>query len=53
MRAPDGGKALLFTRVRGSDFPVAINILGSEKRMAWALGEETLAAAQARIAALA
>jgi len=53
MRRPGGGNAILFTRVRGSDFPVAVNILGSENRMAWALGEETLAAAQARIAALA
>jgi 4-hydroxy-3-polyprenylbenzoate decarboxylase len=53
MRSPGGGRALLFNRVRGSEFPVAVNILGSENRMAWALGEETLAAAEARIAALA
>ena len=52
MRSPGGGKALLFRRVRGSDFPVAVNILGSENRMAWAMGEDSLAAVEARIAAL-
>ena len=32
------GPALLFQRVKGSDFPLAINILGSEKRIELALG---------------
>jgi 4-hydroxy-3-polyprenylbenzoate decarboxylase len=35
-------KALLFERVKGSDMPVLINALGSPRRMAWALGVETL-----------
>ena len=30
---PDGNKALLFTNVKGSRFPVLINALGSERRM--------------------
>src|SRR3989338_4691869 len=32
------GPALLFEQVKGSDFPLAINILGSEKRIELALG---------------
>ena len=53
MRGPGGGKALLFTRVRGSDLPVAVNILGSESRMAWALGSESLREVESRVAAIA
>ena len=37
-----GGPALLFENVDGSDFPVLVNIFGSEKRAAWALGVEDL-----------
>ncbi|MBI4224311.1 MAG: UbiD family decarboxylase, partial [Deltaproteobacteria bacterium] len=37
-----GGPALLFENVKGSVFPVLINALGSEERMAWALGVEKL-----------
>ncbi len=37
-----GGPALLFENVTGYDIPVAINIFGSEQRMAWALGVEKL-----------
>ena len=33
-----GGKALLFTNVIGSDFPVLINAFGSYRRMEMALG---------------
>ena len=33
-----GGKALLFTNVRGSDFPLLINAYGSYKRTEMALG---------------
>ena len=33
-----GGRALLFERVEGSDFPVLINAMGSYKRMEMALG---------------
>ena len=37
-----GGPALLFERVEGFTTPVAINLFGSEERMAWALGVERL-----------
>ena len=37
-----GGPALLFENVEGYDIPVLINMFGTEKRMAWALGVETL-----------
>ncbi len=37
-----GGPALLFENVRGSRLPVAINVYGSEQRMAWALGAESI-----------
>ena len=40
-KLPGGGKALLFENT-GSDFPVLINALGSERRMALALGRESL-----------
>ena len=46
MKAPGGGKALLFERpvVNGvaSRFPLAINTLGSERRMALSLGLENV-----------
>jgi 4-hydroxy-3-polyprenylbenzoate decarboxylase len=45
MKSPGGGKALLFEQpvVDGkiSKFPVAINTMGSEKRMSMALGRES------------
>lgn len=37
-----GGPALLFTNVKGSKIPLAINIFGTKKRMAWALGVEDI-----------
>jgi 4-hydroxy-3-polyprenylbenzoate decarboxylase len=37
-KSPGGGKALLFEKVAGSKYPLAINALGSFKRMATALG---------------
>ncbi|MCX7775522.1 MAG: menaquinone biosynthesis decarboxylase [Spirochaetaceae bacterium] len=37
-----GGPALLFEKVRGSEWPLIINAYGSERRMAWALGAESL-----------
>src|SRR5436305_2529721 len=47
MKSPNGGKALLFEQpvVDGkiSKFPVAINTMGSAKRMAMALGRESIA----------
>ena len=46
MKAPGGGKALLFEKptIEGkiSPFPVAINTMGSERRMACALGLESI-----------
>ena len=44
-----GGPALLFENVRGSRVPVAINVYGSEQRMAWALGAESIDEVVARI----
>ncbi len=46
MKAPGGGKALLFEKPtvngRPSPFPVAINTLGSWRRMALSMGAETV-----------
>lgn len=51
-----GGRALLFERVTGSDFPLAINLWGSYRRMEHALGcasdPRGIAAIGARIASL-
>ncbi len=44
------GPALLFENVKGSRFPVAINVLGSERRMARALGVKALDELGERIA---
>ena len=49
--ADRGGHALLFENVEGSDFPVAINLWGSYRRMEMALGDDYEAIA-ARIASL-
>jgi len=38
MKAPGGGKALLFEKCTGAKFPLLINAYGSSKRMAMALG---------------
>src|ERR1035441_8293660 len=40
MKLPQGGKALLFEKCKGSQFPLLINAYGSVKRMALALGVE-------------
>ncbi|MCZ6669879.1 MAG: menaquinone biosynthesis decarboxylase [Acidobacteria bacterium] len=47
-----GGPALLFTNVSGSRIPVLINSYGTEKRMALALGAESLDAVASEVAAL-
>jgi len=56
MKSPGGGKALLFERptVGGvrSSFPVAINTLGSWRRMALALGSESVEAVSRELGAL-
>lgn len=41
-KGKDGGKALLFEKVEGSAFPVLINAFGSARRIALALGTDTL-----------
>lgn len=38
MKMPNGGPALLFERPAGKNFPLAINVFGSRKRMSMALG---------------
>jgi 4-hydroxy-3-polyprenylbenzoate decarboxylase len=38
----EGGPALLFERVKGSAYPLLINAMGTEQRMALALGAESL-----------
>ena len=40
MKLPQGGKALLFEKCKGAQFPLLINAYGSTKRMALALGVE-------------
>ena len=56
MKKPGGGKALLFEKptVNGvvSPFPVAINTLGSHKRMAMSMGAETVDEVAAELGAL-
>jgi 4-hydroxy-3-polyprenylbenzoate decarboxylase len=56
MKSPGGGKALLFEKPtvggKPSPFPLAINTLGSWKRMALSLGAETVEAAAAELGSL-
>lgn len=56
MKLPGGGKALLFEKptINGvvSPFPVAINTLGSHKRMAFSMGAESVDAVAAELGAL-
>ncbi|OGG04727.1 MAG: menaquinone biosynthesis decarboxylase [Candidatus Glassbacteria bacterium RIFCSPLOWO2_12_FULL_58_11] len=47
-----GGPALLFENVRGSRMPLSINLLGSRKRMALALGVEEVEEIASRIEGL-
>jgi len=48
----DGGRALLFEQPAGSDFPVATNLFGSEKRTCQALGVADLSELTVRLSAL-
>ena len=48
-KLPGGGKALLFSRVKGSRFPLATNLFGSYARMAAALQVASLGALTARM----
>src|SRR3954468_11703152 len=56
MKKPGGGKALLIEKPtingRVSPFPVAINTLGSEKRMALSLRAESVATVAAELGSL-
>src|SRR5213083_2016543 len=56
MKSPDGGKALLFEKptVNGavSPFPLAINTMGSWKRMAMAMNANSVDEAAAELGAL-
>ncbi len=56
MKSPGGGKALLIEKPtvngRVSPFPVAINTLGSHRRMAMSMGAESIEAAAGRLASL-
>jgi 4-hydroxy-3-polyprenylbenzoate decarboxylase len=47
-----GGPALLFEKPVGSKIPLLLNLFGTEKRMAWALGVERLDEHAERIASL-
>ncbi|OQA57695.1 MAG: 3-octaprenyl-4-hydroxybenzoate carboxy-lyase [Candidatus Omnitrophica bacterium ADurb.Bin277] len=47
-----GGPALLFKKIRGTSMPLVINLFGSEKRMAKALGVEKLTHVAERIESL-
>ena len=49
---PERNKALLFENVRGHEIPVLINMFGSARRMAWALGVEDLEELRHRLAKL-
>ncbi|HEV2037725.1 MAG TPA: menaquinone biosynthesis decarboxylase, partial [Candidatus Eremiobacteraceae bacterium] len=42
VKHPSGGPALLFTNLKGSEFPLLINAVATQKRMALALGVERL-----------
>jgi 4-hydroxy-3-polyprenylbenzoate decarboxylase len=46
------GPALLFENVTGSKMPVAMNVLGSPRRIAWALGAERIEETAERIGRL-
>ena len=45
-------KALLFENVQGYDIPVAINLFGTEQRMAWSLGVDRLEELNERLSVL-
>jgi len=47
-----GGPALLFEKVKGSPYPVAINLFGSYQRMAWALGLDDFSAIDKKFSSL-
>lgn len=48
-KGPDGGKALFFENVKGSKHPLLINAFGSFRRMALAMGSDSIEDAAKRI----
>lgn len=48
----DGGKALLFEKIKGSDFQLATNLFGSDRRVCLALGVTKLDELSSRLTAL-
>ncbi|PLX89930.1 MAG: menaquinone biosynthesis decarboxylase [Desulfuromonas sp.] len=48
-KAPDGGKALLFEKIKDSPFPVVTNLFGSKTRTALALGASSLTTFETRL----
>ena len=51
-KQPSGGSALLFEQPHGSNFPVATNLFGSEKRVCQALGISNLSELTDRLSTL-
>jgi 4-hydroxy-3-polyprenylbenzoate decarboxylase len=51
-KSSDSNYALLFERVEGFDIPVLINAMGTQQRMAWALGLDGLDQLRERMAGL-
>lgn len=49
MKSPGGGKALLFTNIKDSPYPLLINALGSLQRVAWALGGDSIGELQRKV----
>ncbi len=49
MKSPGGGKALLFTNIKDSPFPLLINALGTLQRVAWALGGNSIGELQRKV----
>src|ERR687893_143283 len=51
-KSKTGNYALLFENVQGYDMPVLINAMGTEQRMAWALGLNSLDELRQRMSSL-
>lgn len=49
MKSAGGGKALLFTNIKDSPYPLLINALGSLQRVAWALGGDSIGELQRKV----
>lgn len=49
MKSPGFGPALLFTNIKDSPYPLLINALGSLRRVAWALGGDSICELQRKV----